>query len=105
MSHRVVQMAIEKRFGGQAILRQAIRKMGPVVTDNGNFLLDWQFESSRGNKEIHSTEWWSKVEKDILTMPGVVEIGLFVRMAERIYFGMQDGTIQELALPAAIVQK
>lgn len=118
MSHRVVQMAIEKRFGGHAILRQAVRKMGPVVTDNGNFLLDWQFDTSRtkseDNEEIdlinssttmdtilptstaNTANWWSKVERDILAMPGVVEIGLFVRMAEHVYFGMQDGTIEEL---------
>jgi len=49
-------------------LREGIKKDGPVITDNGNFILDCQF------KEIASPE---ELEDIIIRVPGVVECGLF----------------------------
>ncbi|KAF3845131.1 hypothetical protein F7725_008294 [Dissostichus mawsoni] len=77
--------AIAKRFGGEANLRMAVSKAGPVVTDNSNFILDWKFERA---------ENWKEVNTAIKMIPGVVETGLFIGMAERAYFGMEDGTVQ-----------
>lgn len=65
----------------------AVAKAGPCITDNGNFILDWQF----ANKDAD----WSVVNREILLMPGVVETGLFVKMATKAYFGMTDGTVKE----------
>ncbi|XP_077159982.1 ribose-5-phosphate isomerase isoform X4 [Paroedura picta] len=84
MAYNPVTRALTKRFGGVAELRMAISKAGPVVTDNGNFLLDWKFD------KVHN---WGDVNVAIKMMPGVVETGLFINMAERIYFGMEDGTV------------
>lgn len=28
-------------------------------------------------------------------MPGVVETGLFIKMAEKVFFGMPDGSVKE----------
>lgn len=39
--HKVIN-ALEK-LGGKAKLRMAVNKAGPVVTDNGNFMLDADF--------------------------------------------------------------
>ncbi|XP_052357084.1 ribose-5-phosphate isomerase-like [Oncorhynchus keta] len=57
---------------------------GPVVTDNSNFILDWKFEHAHN---------WKEVNTAIKMIPGVVETGLFVGMAERVYFGMEDGNV------------
>merc|ERR1712061_357698 len=41
MAMRPVTKNLELTFGGKAILRMAKAKAGPLVTDNGNFILDW----------------------------------------------------------------
>jgi len=87
MAYRPVQIKIESQLGGQAILRQAKAKAGPLVTDNGNFILDWVFKSP--------TKDWKVINQEIVMIPGVVETGLFVDMAKKAYFGMQDGTVKE----------
>ncbi|XP_063355968.1 ribose-5-phosphate isomerase isoform X3 [Pelmatolapia mariae] len=85
MAHVPVSRTIAKRFGGEANLRMAVSKAGPVVTDNSNFILDWKFEHAQN---------WKEVNTAIKMVPGVVETGLFVGMAERAYFGMEDGSVQ-----------
>ncbi|XP_061750924.1 ribose-5-phosphate isomerase [Nerophis ophidion] len=79
VSRRIVQL-----FGGEANLRMAVSKAGPLVTDNSNFILDWKFVGAQKWKEINCA---------IKMIPGVVETGLFVGMAERAYFGMEDGNV------------
>jgi len=37
---------------------------------------------------------WDKTNTIITTMPGVVETGLFVKMASVAYFGMEDGSVE-----------
>ncbi|XP_042899432.1 ribose-5-phosphate isomerase [Parasteatoda tepidariorum] len=81
-------MPIKRRLeamGGPAELRMAKAKAGPLVTDNGNFILDWKFT-------IKSADWRTLNQK-ILCFPGVVETGLFVDMAKKIYFGEEDGNV------------
>lgn len=55
-------------------------KAGPVVTDNGNFVIDAVFseEEYKNPKEI-------LVKLKLVT--GVVEVGLFCGMAKVAYFG------------------
>eukprot|EP01100_Stratorugosa_tubuloviscum_P009381 TRINITY_DN392_c2_g1_i1.p1 TRINITY_DN392_c2_g1~~TRINITY_DN392_c2_g1_i1.p1 ORF type:complete len:268 (+),score=129.90 TRINITY_DN392_c2_g1_i1:62-865(+) len=60
-------------------------KVGPVVTDNGNFILDANF----GIIECDKVE---SINNQLLSIPGVVETGLFVKMASKVYFGMSDGS-------------
>ncbi|KAJ8389508.1 hypothetical protein AAFF_G00118980 [Aldrovandia affinis] len=85
MAYVPVTRTIVRRFGGEVALRMAISKAGPVVTDNSNFLLDWKFEKAYN---------WKEVNTAIKMIPGVVETGLFVGMAERVYFGMEDGSVR-----------
>ncbi|XP_053218125.1 ribose-5-phosphate isomerase isoform X1 [Podarcis raffonei] len=84
MAYVPISRALAKRFGGVAELRMAVNKAGPVVTDNGNFLLDWKFD------KVHN---WREANVAIKMIPGVVETGLFIDMAERVYFGMEDGSV------------
>uniref|UniRef100_A0A803VVF8 ribose-5-phosphate isomerase n=1 Tax=Ficedula albicollis TaxID=59894 RepID=A0A803VVF8_FICAL len=84
MAYVPVTRALTKKFGGVVELRMAVNKAGPVVTDNGNFILDWKFD------KIHE---WREVNSAIKMIPGVVETGLFIDMAEVVYFGMEDGSV------------
>ncbi|XP_065882396.1 ribose-5-phosphate isomerase-like isoform X2 [Dysidea avara] len=42
-AYKPVKLTIEEKRGGKADLRMAKSKAGPVVTDNGNLILDWRF--------------------------------------------------------------
>ncbi|ELK54717.1 ribose-5-phosphate isomerase A [Haloferax sp. BAB-2207] len=69
-------------LGGEATLRRAERKDGPVVTDNGNLVLDCEF-GAIPNPESLAT--------DLASLPGAVEHGLFVGLADAVYVGTGDG--------------
>ncbi|MHA1929779.1 MAG: ribose-5-phosphate isomerase A, partial [Candidatus Thorarchaeota archaeon] len=63
-------------------IREAQRKMGPVVTDNGNFLLDLKFPEPIQDP--------TKVAMDLKMIPGVVETGLFIGMTDEVHVGKED---------------
>jgi ribose 5-phosphate isomerase A len=67
---------------GTPTLRSAERKDGPVVTDNGNLVLDCELGSI---PDPAATAAW------LSGIPGVVEHGLFVDAADRVYVGRADG--------------
>ncbi|EHA99431.1 Ribose-5-phosphate isomerase [Heterocephalus glaber] len=95
MAYVPVSRAVTRKFGGAVELRMAVNKAGPVVTDNGNFVLDWKFD------RVHK---WNEVNTAIKMIPGVVDTGLFINMAERVYFGMQDGSVDIRERPRLILQ-
>jgi ribose 5-phosphate isomerase A len=64
-------------------VRQAQKKMGPVVTDNGNFILDLKFPEPISDP--------AKVAIDLKMIPGVVETGLFIGMTDEVHVGKEDG--------------
>ncbi|KAG7089761.1 ribose-5-phosphate isomerase rki1 [Marasmius oreades] len=70
----------------KAHLRMAVAKAGPVVTDNGNFVIDAPFD-----EETMKDPYTIMARIKMLT--GVVEVGLFCHMATAAYFGNQDGSV------------
>jgi len=82
---------------GEALCRRALAELGcegalrcagdgePLVTDNGNHILDCQ---------IAPIEDAASLERDILAIPGVLGTGLFVGMADAVI--VQDGDRVEL---------
>jgi len=86
MAYVPIQRELKTNFGGQSILRMAKSKAGPVVTDNGNFIIDWIFEKP--------PQKWSVVDTAIKMIPGVVETGLFVNMAHTVIFGQEAGDVK-----------
>ncbi|XP_073964376.1 ribose-5-phosphate isomerase [Choristoneura fumiferana] len=87
MAYVPIKNKVIALFGGDVKLRSAIAKAGPVVTDNGNFILDWLFT----NQDLD----WDDVNKTIKMIPGVVETGLFVKMCQKAYFGQPEGNVIE----------
>lgn len=69
-----------------AKLRMAVAKAGPVVSDNGMFIVDAPFPCDM----LEDPE---KLLRDIKMITGVVEVGLFCKMARACYFGNEDGTV------------
>jgi ribose 5-phosphate isomerase A len=66
-------------MGGQAELRMAVRKAGPVVTDQGNLVLDVSFAGGIQEPE--------RLEMEINNLPGVLENGLFVNLTDQVLVG------------------
>lgn len=60
-------------------LRMAQKKAGPVVTDQGNLILDVLFKEGIRNPKI--------VESEINNLPGVLENGLFVDLTDKVLVG------------------
>jgi ribose 5-phosphate isomerase A len=66
-------------MGGAAALRMAVRKAGPVVTDQGNLVLDVRFDGGIADPRA--------LEKEINNLPGVLENGLFVDITDQVLVG------------------
>ena len=90
MAWKPVQSKIEKLIGGAAPLRMAVNKAGPLVTDNGNFIIDWRFDTDADSKARN----WAEVDRQLQCIPGIVDTGLFCDMTTKVYFGMKDGTVK-----------
>ncbi len=77
-----VMLHLEK-LGGKPELRTAVKKDGPIITDQGNFVLDVKFDSLDNPAEL---------EKTINNIPGVLNNGLFVGLADLVIVGeLKDG--------------
>lgn len=86
----LAHMPLIRRFaelGGKPLLRMAQAKSGPLITDNGNFIIDVDFG------EIDDP---SSLNKKLLMIPGVVDTGLFINMASKAYIGLESGKVQVL---------
>jgi ribose 5-phosphate isomerase A len=81
-----VQRQLVEMGSSSATLRMGKMKAGPVVTDNGNFVIDAVFADS-----VYKDP--SGLNKRIKLLTGVIEVGLFVDMCKAAYFGNQNGTI------------
>ncbi len=74
-----------KEIGGSPILRMAQKKMGPVVSDNGNFIIDADFGIIKNPSEINNL---------LKQIPGIVDTGLFIGMTSSVYIGQKDGSVE-----------
>ena len=76
-------------LGATVILRGAVRKAGPVITEHGNIILDIRFESPIDP---------SSMEAELNLIPGVVENGIFTQKQPVVYIARSDGTIETRSL-------
>ncbi|OUW46668.1 MAG: ribose 5-phosphate isomerase A [Synechococcus sp. TMED187] len=81
---RQVQAQLQA-MGGNADLRMATRKAGPVVTDQGNLVLDVKFNGGIADPV--------GLERDLNNLPGVLENGLFVNLADEVLVGEVNGDV------------
>jgi ribose 5-phosphate isomerase A len=71
-------MAALRDLGSEPELRMAVRKAGPVVTDQGNLVVDAKFDAIADPHDL---------ERTINAIPGVLENGLFVGLAHDVLVG------------------
>lgn len=79
---RTAVAAAIREADGEPTLRRAERKDGPVVTDNGNLVLDCAFGAIDAPAALAAT---------LSEIPGVVEHGLFVGLADEVHVGTESG--------------
>ena len=77
-SWKQVQEVISE-MNGNSTLRMAVKKAGPVVTDQGNLILDVLFNNGIQNPK--------EVEMSINNIPGVLENGLFIDLTDKVLVG------------------
>lgn len=78
-----VTQALNK-LGADCVLREGVKKAGPVITDNGNMILDCHWESPINV---------AKMEDKINQIVGVVENGLFSKNKPIVFIAQDDGTV------------
>ena len=72
-----------KELGGKPELRMGVKKAGPVVTDQGNLVIDVRFDNIPDPVNL---------EKVLNNIPGVLENGIFVNCADVVLIGeVKDG--------------
>ncbi len=76
-----------EKLGGTPVLRMAKAKAGPVVSDNGNFIIDVDFGKIEKPSDLNIK---------LLQIPGVVDSGLFLGMTSKAYIGLKDGKVEIL---------
>jgi len=76
-----------RKISEKTSLRESSGKVGPIITDNGNLIVDAYFRNLRRPDIIHE-----KLKK----IPGVIETGLFLDMADTAYVGRKDGHVDIL---------
>ncbi len=72
--------------GGKPVLREGKGKLGPVITDNGNAILDANFGEIAKPGEL---------DAKLKMIPGVVETGFFVGLTDIVYVG-SVGSVEKI---------
>jgi ribose 5-phosphate isomerase A len=77
-----------QKLGGSPLLRETKGKLGPVISDNGNAIMD-AFFGVIGDP--------AALERQLKMIPGVVETGLFVGLTDLVYLGF-DSSVQKFEI-------
>ena len=82
-------------MNGRSTLRMATKKAGPIVTDQGNLILDVLFNDGIENPK--------DIEMVINNIPGVLENGLFVDLTDKVLVGKIENSIPVVYSPSKVV--
>ncbi len=75
-----------EKLGAKCTLREGVKKAGPVITDNGNLILDLLWE-----QPVNPAEMEDAINKIV----GVVENGFFTKNHPLVFISHSDGTVSE----------
>ena len=81
-----VVKALEK-LGAECVLREGVKKAGPVITDNGNMIID-----CRWKQKVNAAE----LEEVIDDITGVVECGFFTKNVPVVFIAYADGSVERM---------
>lgn len=85
-ARRLVEREVED-LGGKPVLRLSEKKAGPVITDNGNLLIDADFGPIADPEALDIA--LSRCE-------GIIEHGIFTKI-DTIYIGKKDGRVETIS--------
>ncbi len=85
---------IISEMNGRSTLRMATKKAGPVVTDQGNLILDVLFNDGIKNPK--------DIEMSINNIPGVLENGLFVDITDKVLVGKIENNTPVVYSPSKV---
>ncbi len=71
-----------QELGGSPMFRETKGKLGPVISDNGNIIMDVNFGIMKDP---------AKLAQQMKMIPGVVETGLFISLTNVVYLGSPYG--------------
>ncbi|MCW4006831.1 MAG: ribose 5-phosphate isomerase A [Candidatus Bathyarchaeota archaeon] len=77
VQHKLLEMGVKP------VLREVKGKLGPVISDNGNAVMDVNFGAIDDP---------AKLAQKLKMIPGIVETGLFVGTTDLVYVGTQSQT-------------
>ena len=80
-----VMQALEL-LGAKCKIREGVKKAGPVVSDNGNLIIDCLWEKVDGKSPINPMI----LEDEINKITGVVENGFFTKKVHLVFIGKAD---------------
>lgn len=83
-ARRSVEKELNK-IGAKCVLREGVRKCGPVITDNGNQILDCTWD-----RPVNPAEMEEKIAKIV----GVVEVGFFTKLRPTAFIAHSDGSVE-----------
>jgi ribose 5-phosphate isomerase A len=78
-----------RNLGGSPVLREGNGKDGPVVTDQGFWILDARFPGIDDAVVLADA---------IRRIPGVLDHGIFAGLASEALIGMPDGSVSRLVV-------
>lgn len=79
-AYEYTALQLKKLKGDPRLRKSSVR--GPYITDNGNYILDTRFDSIKNPSDL---------ESNLNDLPGVVENGIFVGLADRLFIGYEKG--------------
>ena len=82
------------KMEGISTLRMATKKAGPVVTDQGNLILDVLFKDAIKDPK--------NIEMHINNIPGVLENGLFVDLTDKVLVGKIQNSVPVVYSPSKV---
>lgn len=84
-AQKLVMKCVES-LGGNPQLRLGSRKDGPVITDNGNFIIDAAFGLIENVQALSLA---------LSVCPGVIEHGIFTDIVDLVLIGNEDGSVEK----------
>jgi len=87
---RVQVARVLEKYGAAVILREAVRKAGPVITEHGNIILDIRLGTEFHGNPIDP----SLLETELNQIPGVVENGIFTRKPPLVTVARSSGIVE-----------
>ena len=76
-----------KELGAHCTLREAVKKCGPVISDNGNIILDILWDNPVKTEILEDT---------IKSITGVVEVGFFTKNKPQVFVAHGDGSVTKI---------